>query len=262
MKYFLTIIVLITGAAQAQPQCTNLIYTGAPFVSLVTSGSNAQSLVPLAGTVTLSTPLPANAQNVAISPTAWQFNSESQNLNSEYTYELIGGTSLPLPVFYFTTDANGNITQWSFTVQWYTTSTPEMTMSATSAAPGDTVEFNLSQPSPVPPQTQASSIVGISSTPGAWTCQPPPVVDPLVAEVAQLQAQVATLETANNNLTGDVNSLKAAYASETTAYTREVAAYNAEVTAYKTELSTVTKLKADLAADAALIAKLETECKK
>ena len=86
----LTIIVLITGAAQAQPQCTNLIYTGAPFVSLVTSGSNAQSLVPFAGTVTLSTPLPANAQNVAISPTAWQFNSESPNLNSEYTYELIG----------------------------------------------------------------------------------------------------------------------------------------------------------------------------
>jgi hypothetical protein len=163
---------------------------------LVTTRSNAQPLVPLSGTVTLEAVLPANALNLAVSPAAWQFNSESPNLNSQYAYELFLTYSVgaPMPVFYFTTDAKGNIIKWSFTVQWFTTSTPEMNMSATSTASGDTIDFNLSQPSPVPPQTQTSGISGSSSSPGSWTCQTPPPVNPLAATVAQLQAQVATLK--------------------------------------------------------------------
>lgn len=187
-------LLFLASSVIAQPQCTNLIYTGAPFTSLVTSGSNAQPLVPLSGTVILDTALPANAQNLATSPTNWQFNSESPNLNFQYSYELFGSIGQPMPVFYFTTDSKGNITKWSFTVQWYTMSTPEMNMSAMSAVTGDTIEFGLSQPSPVPPQTQTSGIIGSSSSPGSWTCEAPAPVNPLAATVARLQAQVTSLQ--------------------------------------------------------------------
>jgi hypothetical protein len=191
MKTLVLSFVFLASSAIGQPNCTTLIYTGAPFTSLVTAGSNAQPLVPLAGTITLSAALPPNAANLAVSPTAWQFYTESPNLNSQYVYELsiTYPVGAPMPVFYFTTDAKGNITKWNFIVQWFTTSTPEMNMSATSSASGDTIDFNLSQPSPVPPQTQTSSITGTSTSPGVWTCDPPPA-----PTVAEFEAQIASLE--------------------------------------------------------------------
>jgi hypothetical protein len=236
-----------SGALHAQPQCTNLIYQGAPFTSLVTTGPNFTPLVPLAGTVTLSTPLPPNAVNMAVTPVAWNFSVESSNLVSASPLNTTGNGP-----FFFSTDANGNIIGWQFTVAWASHDiggeNQGFNMGVSTTQAGDYVgSAYYDGPIGVPPPIN-TDIVGNSSTAGTWTCQPPPPVNPLAAEVASLTS-------ANNNLQGEVNSLSAAY-------TKEVSAYKLELAAATTDLATITTLKKELAADAALIAKLEAELKK
>jgi hypothetical protein len=102
---------------------------------------------------------------------------------------------------------------------------------ADSTQAGDTGDFYSSGPLYVLPQTP-TTITGISSTPGAWTCDPPLAPNPLTATVAQLQAQVTTLD---SNL-ADMTYLKAywfdAYASQLNAantYRAQLAAANATI---------------------------------
>lgn len=186
MLFFL----FLAGSAYAQPQCTALIYTGAPFSSLVTTGANFTPLVPLTGTITLSAPLPANAQSLAVTPTAWNFTAEGPNLNSVYWYEEDAGYAPA--TFTFSTDADGNITKWNFYVWWGIPTGGGQAMSATSSAAGDNVGFSYTYIGSPPPNS--GSITGISATPGKWTCDPPPAPNPLAAQVAQLQAQVTSLQ--------------------------------------------------------------------
>ena len=174
MRTTLIALAMLSSAAYAQPQCTNLVYQGAPFTSLVTTGANSTPLIPLSGTITLSAPLPPNADNIAVIPAAWNFSSEKPGYESG-TPGVYGGQG-DLPI-YFSTDSNGNIIGWQIGLGWgaeFGTESSSQTGDFISAASGPDVVIN-----------------GISTTPGTWSCQPPPPVNPLAAEVAQLKAQVA-----------------------------------------------------------------------
>jgi hypothetical protein len=182
MKALTLGLLFIASSVIAQPQCTDLIYTGAPYSSLVTTGPNATALAALAGTVTLSAPLPPNAQNLAVTPVAWDFTVENPAIP-----DVLWTTP---STFVFSTDAKGNITNWSLNLTWGEAGgTPSFNMTVTSALAGDYVQFY--QSGAVGP---FSSITGTNATAGTWTCNPPPAPNQLAAEVTQLQAQVTSLQ--------------------------------------------------------------------
>jgi hypothetical protein len=243
---------MLSSAAYAQPQCTNLVYTGGPFTSFSATGSNATPLVPLAGTVTLAAALPANAVNLTVTPTAWNFpQPQISQLNS------VDAQPLDVPeTFTFSTDSSGNVTAWSISVVWgIFFGHPNQQLSAGSTQAGDIVSFDYNNPGEPPPNGGTSTTVGISTAAGSWTCQALPAVDPLVAVVAQLHAQVATLTVE----LASANQLKALYYSYYGSYVDIATSYGID---YQIEKASVTSLKSQLATANGQIATLTAELKK
>jgi hypothetical protein len=205
----IAIAAALLAAQAAGAQCTELQYVGAPFSAITASANNTESInSPLVGRITLATPLPPNASNLTVSPSAWDFTLENSNYtsaNNWFTYYYYSVS------FAFTTDANGNITDWNINIQWTNQPGTEnlYIISTTSKASGDEVEVNFKNlDDPSGPMT----ISGDSNVAGTWTCvasyttsytappPPPPPVNPLAAQVAQLQAQVASLQSQVANL--------------------------------------------------------------
>jgi hypothetical protein len=156
--------------------CTTLFYQGAPFVPLTTTGPNATVIVPPVGTITLAEPLPANAVNLAVTPVAWDFSSESPNLTS--TSPLNTTDSGPGTPFSFSTDANGNIIGWHFFVAfaggqpWQNFG---LNSSNTSGNYGTTADYVGSSTYVAGAPSNTASINGNSATPGTWSCKAPPI---------------------------------------------------------------------------------------
>jgi hypothetical protein len=180
--------------------------------------------------------LPPNAVNLQVLPTAWDFPQEPGfGGQPGFTNVMdVAYGSLNPTLFTFSTDPNGNITAWSFSVSWDTASdAPAAGLNVASNPAGDQLSYSywvVAQPPPNP----VATIAGSSSGAGTWSCQPPPPVNPLAATVAALQTQV-------KDLTGEVESL--------TKY-------------YNLDQATIAADKKTIAADVALIAKLEAELKK
>ena len=135
------------------------------------------TLIPLADTVTLSAPLPANAVNLVVIPSAWSFPTESTQLNTAATYS--AGVR-----FTFSTDENGIITGCSFQVN-YEENAPTWRIFASSTQAGDAVGSYYQDYPSVP---HDATITGLSASAGTWTCQPPPPINPLAAQVAALES--------------------------------------------------------------------------
>jgi hypothetical protein len=198
----LALLLLFAPLAGAQ-QCTQLTYVGAPFSSVVATASNGAAnngqpvYSPLTGMVTLSTPLPANASNLTVTPASWSFTEPAA-----YTPFLVSGGWMTQPfnhaTFIFSTDANGNITAWSIGIYYNGGSGPAYTSTVASSQAGDTVEVQMNTEGPLGQVVTTGS----SSSAGTWTCPAgmssaytapadPPAVDPLAAQVASLTSQLA-----------------------------------------------------------------------
>jgi hypothetical protein len=160
------------------PPCTQLVYVGAPFTMVTTTGPhNATVTSPVVGTVTLINPLPANGTTTfapgdgGFIPTpglvSWDFSSQDPLLSSL----LDVGNPYAQPTFTFTT-RGGLIVGWNFTVPRFQNlevgSFNESIKSSSSS--GDTVSVVVN-PIPIPPDTVPYSIIGSNNTPGTWTCQ-------------------------------------------------------------------------------------------
>jgi hypothetical protein len=199
-KWTLALLTLLSGAAHAQ-QCTTLTYTGAPFVSLIPTGvdSSPPLITPLSGTVTLAEALPANAANYVTTPVSWQFVGGGAELNSAAWQSFIASYGGTMPVFTFSTDANGNITAWSFAVQWqqpYGGDTLHLT--ATSSNTGDSLVYDQFEVDAAPPNTQNFVLTGTSTTAGTWACQQP-----------SLQAELDTANQMIEALEAELNAMHA-----------------------------------------------------
>jgi hypothetical protein len=181
-------LALLSGTAYGQT-CTNLIYIGAPQTYLVKGlGPYTFYNAPVVGTVTLSTFLPANVVNSAITPLAWDFSTEQAGLSS-------GAPNTSATAFTFSTDSAGNITAWSFSVG-YNDGIDRVLASGLN--PGFMPGSGSGDFSGGPyydgvsktdfPTTSVYNTV--STAAGAWYCLAP-IVDPLAAVVASLRTQLA-----------------------------------------------------------------------
>jgi len=185
---------LLAGAAQAQgggpSGCTTLVYVGAPLKGSITA--------PVVGTISLGVPLGANLVNWSVATEsancatlncnflAWDFTPVALSLF--WTY----GNGPPewVPSITFSTDANGNITDWSFTLligHEFGCGIAGCSGSIMSTPAGDSVAF--SAPEPFLPATS-----GTNSVAGKWMCLGALAApDPLTALVAKLRAQLAAV---------------------------------------------------------------------
>lgn len=158
--------------------CTQLVYVGVPFTSVITTGPhNATVTSPVVGTLKLINPLPPNGTTTfapadgGFVPTpglvAWDFSSQDPLLSSAVD----AGDPYAQPTFSFTT-SGGVIVAWSFTVPYFQNlQVGSFVESITgSSSGGDTVSVVVN-PIPIPPVTGPYSIIGSNNTPGTWTCQ-------------------------------------------------------------------------------------------
>jgi len=234
----------IFGAVAAHAECTQYSYTGQPF-NLVTASSNNDlpASSPIVGSLTLSQALPPNATLLTVTPATWQFSL----VNDELTYTNGWFEDYPTPSFQFSTDANGNITDWLVTVDWSNSpgTLNVYDISMTVAKAGDQIAETYDDlNNPVGPM----SITGSSATSGTWTCvtqmtaaytappPPPPPVNPLAAQVAALTAEVNSLTAQRNN----AEAINTIYLAEIRTFAAELAASRTEVAALTAE---VEKLK-------------------
>lgn len=225
MKITLSILVLVLAQAVDAQQCTTLIYTGAATLAVVEDqGPYPLWFTTVIGTVTLSSPLPANASNLTVTPAAWDFSTEQAGLSSSNAQTAAPYASAP--TFAFSTDANGNITGWGLEVHYNNlnndTSMLQLIADVTSYTE-DNQDYVVK--AAIGPGTGGrSSLNAGSSGLGTWSCLSP-VVDPLTAEVASLQAQLAAVKAANASLLTEYRPLAQHLAA---AYV-EIAALTAEV---------------------------------
>src|SRR5271170_5052337 len=111
MKYLL----LLCLCSTAHAQCTTLLYTGAPFTTVTTTGENISAVSsPLTGYVTLSAPLPANGVTTTPGVNNWDFTSASVGNDLVLTNGNLSfmGDSVS---FSFTT-VNGVVTNWAMSL--------------------------------------------------------------------------------------------------------------------------------------------------
>jgi hypothetical protein len=159
----------LASSALAQPQCTTLIYQGAP-LTLTATGTNAPSgPTSLIGVVSLGEGgLPANVADLNAT-IFWDFTATFYGLNQEvYT----GGT------FLFTTNNEGTIVAWNFTLGYQPAGATVFT--ATSTQNGDSMRL----------EGDTSLLVGTNTTPGTWTCLTS--LPSSQAQVAKLKSQLQT----------------------------------------------------------------------
>ena len=172
MKYL--VLLLLCGPVYAQ-QCTTLLYMGAPFTLVSTTGPNQEAVTsPLTGSVTLSSPLPANG--VTVATFAPQGNSGTAvtnwSIGEPYLYPITNGDMAAYgdsASFSFTT-SNGVIVNWSMSFNYNQgggTSTREAIL-ISSTVNGDSVAMSAADPTD---GIAPSTITGSSASPGAWTCQ-------------------------------------------------------------------------------------------
>jgi hypothetical protein len=104
------------GATQ---NCTRLIYIGAPqSYILKDNGASPSYNPPIVGIVTLTAPLVPNLTNALVTPAAWDFSTSQEGLYSGSS--LVALTSS----FVFSTDGQGNITEWDFSASYGTGTNP------------------------------------------------------------------------------------------------------------------------------------------
>ena len=245
------LLLLIFAAATAHGQCTQWSYMGAPFTVVTASSDNALLISgPVVGTVTLAAPLAANMSNVTATITAWNFDEENLSGIGPGTPGSDEGAT-----FIFSTDANGNITDWSVNLYWTDNSEAPYLIEMTSTPAGDTV--SASEQRTEPPLAEMT-VNGSSSTAGTWTCiasfaasytapPDPPAPNPLAATVAALQAQVASLQAQVTALTTEANgliaekaNLQATNASLVTEYRGLAAYWEPTLAADTTEIAALT----------------------
>jgi hypothetical protein len=165
---------LLTGPVYAQ-QCTTLLYMGAPFTLVSTTGPNQEAVTsPLTGSVTLASPLPANGVTVATFAPQGNTGTAVTNwsIGEPYLYPITNGDMAAYgdsASFSFTT-SNGVIVNWSMSFNYNQgggTSTREAIL-ISSTVNGDSVAMSAADPTD---GIAPSTITGSSSSPGAWTCQ-------------------------------------------------------------------------------------------
>jgi hypothetical protein len=159
-----------------QPPCSTLIYIGAP-MTITNQKSNSPYLLPgpssppsignpVVGMIQLNAPLPPSATTTypignALSPgavVAWDFTSEYPTLITGSPYD----TSVT-----FTTDANDNVTDWNFVVEYYDFLSSQGGLDEIISTPaGDTVTLYPSASDEV----NGWTVTGISKAPGKWLC--------------------------------------------------------------------------------------------
>src|SRR5271168_3394323 len=113
-----TILALAFMAQGALAQCLTYTYTGSPFTSVAVTGTlnNLTVHSPIVARITLAAPLPANAVNVSVLPTIWDYTLVDQNLTS--TNGWFAFYENTPESFAFSTDASGNIVGWNVTINW------------------------------------------------------------------------------------------------------------------------------------------------
>jgi hypothetical protein len=159
-------------------QCSTLIYIGAPLTITNQLGGtgppNGAPVTgppwpignPVVGMIQLNAPLPPSATTTypignALSPgavVAWDFTSEYPTLITGSPYD----TSVT-----FTTDANDNVTDWNFVVEYYDFLSSQGGLDEIISTPaGDTVTLYPSASDEV----NGWTVTGISKAPGKWLC--------------------------------------------------------------------------------------------
>jgi hypothetical protein len=169
-------LLLLSSSALAQ-NCTTLLYTGAPFTMVSTSGPNTTAVSsPVNGNIVLAAALPANGTSTFAQPPSqpntlpsgvlsWDFSNESRYLSSSGG----GGDIYNLASFSFTT-VNGVIVSWTFTISTdnHFAASGDDIETVTSNVNGDTVAETYQYPAG---GVEPSSITGSSTSPGIWVCQ-------------------------------------------------------------------------------------------
>jgi hypothetical protein len=226
-----------------------LQYIGAPqSYSVDIQGTYPFYNAPIVGTVTLASALPPNMVNRAATPLAWNFSSEQAGLSS-------ANTGAGRATFAFSTDANGNISGWSFSIGTTPNINGPTVVAIQSQNPGRVVTGDGGQYADGTYYDTVSKVCsecdGWSETAsiaaGSWYCLAP-LVDPLTAEVDSLIAERNELERAN-----------AALVTETRTLSAELTAEKAAATDLASEAHT---LSVELGADSAAIASLRAEIAK
>lgn len=128
---------------------TTYVYTGQHYTSA--DGTTYTTAMSITGTLELSSPLTANMNNVPLSSVV------SYNFNDGvYTETQLTSTNYN---FYFTTDASGNITDWSFAIG-YSSSEPAGAMGSAGTG-GDGAG----------PYNSGGTVYANSCSPGTWALQ-------------------------------------------------------------------------------------------
>jgi hypothetical protein len=179
VSFFLTL--LLAQMAQAQSNCTTLLYTGAPLTSLAVVANYPYYPMgnPIVGKIVLNEPLPLNATDLSVAVSSWSYNilGFTPGLGLEYRNAIK-----------FTT-VNGVITDWDISlyaqVGFLTEDSPYYSDFVSSSA-GDSVSVSLItlQVLDTPPV-----FLGSNTTRGSWACDP---VDALAAQLAAANAKIAS----------------------------------------------------------------------
>jgi hypothetical protein len=196
-KLLVTLALLFAGAAQAQSNCTTLLYTGQLLTSLAVAANYPYPMAsPITGTVVLTEPLPLNATDLSV--------------DALWSYSIEGFTSLGnryRNAVKFTT-VNGVITDWDISLYgqdgFATLDSPFYTAFVSTSA-GDSVSVALivNQVIENPPV-----FLGSNTTRGSWACQP---VDPLAAQLAAAQATITSLRTQLAGITAERDQYEALF---------------------------------------------------
>jgi hypothetical protein len=165
-------------------QTETLSYVGIPFTSLDASGNLANALANAprenTGTIVLSSPLGDNF-NGTVTPLAWSFDANTEfgdiYLNQNDPQLGVVGNSQS---FAFTTDASGELTAWSITIDggtWGGTNSPSWADVSIISSSGDSFFTGFSSPTCAAPPgypvgcyevSESNSNVGFLPT-GSWT---------------------------------------------------------------------------------------------
>ena len=188
---FLALILIVFRPVVATAQTETLDYVGSAFTSLTISGNlsnGLRNMIPEnTGEVVLSSPLGDSLQNVVVTASSWSFDSTTQ-FGSVYLNSNYPSPPGALPLFMFSTDANGVLTGWNIDVTGGTggsTNSPSFA-TVTVRNAGDTYSSGFSTPSCAAPPGVVTPCFGISesnSAPGHWSAaiSPAPEIDPASA---------------------------------------------------------------------------------
>jgi len=224
VKYLITSLALAASLAHAQ-QCYTLVYQGAPLTITGTNPNATPMGNPVVGMIQMNVPLAPNLVNWNPTPPgsewnsgvpAWDFTAVAPEFNTI-------STNLFSPIVTFSTDANGNVTDWTFSMLWQAIDLIQNSESITSTPAGDTVTFIGASGTGGPTLT----LTGTSSKPGKWMC-----LDAFIAQAAASQTQDTTLTAQVAALTTQVASLAAQLKNVTAAYTYWVAQVPEVIAAY------------------------------